>query len=66
MKEIKFFAFCTIFFVFLLVVVEEVRSSEKEGDYVGTETCMECHEEIYESFTKNLHGIEGDPRTPAA
>ncbi|MDH3883343.1 MAG: DmsE family decaheme c-type cytochrome [Desulfobacterales bacterium] len=66
MKEIKFFAVCVFFCVFFLVLAVDVRSSENEGDYVGTEACMECHEEIYESFVKNLHGIEGDPRTPAA
>jgi hypothetical protein len=66
MKEIKFLAFCTFLCVFFLLLTVDARSSEEEAEYVGTEACMECHEEIYEGFVKNFHGIEGDPRTPAA
>ncbi len=42
-----------------------VQRSLLEGNYAGDETCMECHEEIYESFWENIHGVKGDPRTPA-
>ena len=37
-----------------------------EQQYVGTETCMGCHEDYYDSYMKNRHGIAADPRTPAA
>ncbi len=35
-------------------------------EYVGSESCMECHEEIYDSYLDNRHSIKADPRTPAA
>ncbi len=66
MKEIKFFIRFSILFLFFLFLTIDARSSQEEGDYAGDETCMECHEEIYNRFWKNIHGVKGDPRTPAA
>jgi DmsE family decaheme c-type cytochrome len=57
-----------IFFYTLLLILSfsiNTHSSQDEEDYVGDETCLECHEEIYENFWTNIHGIKGDPRTPA-
>ncbi len=63
MKQIVL-TFSTIAFV----VVLSLASQRSEGDegYVGSETCMECHEDYYETYLKNYHAIKGDPRTPAA
>lgn len=36
------------------------------GQYVGTDTCMECHEEAYDSYRMNRHSIAADGRTPGA
>lgn len=36
------------------------------GQFAGTETCMECHEEAYESYIQNRHAIAADARTPGA
>ena len=41
-------------------------SMAADEQFVGTETCMECHEDYYESYLQNRHGIAADPRTPAA
>ena len=49
----------------VLSVAVNSHGSREDGDYAGDETCMECHEEIYQSFWKNIHGTKGDPRTPA-
>jgi DmsE family decaheme c-type cytochrome len=49
----------------ILFLPLNAHSSEEEGDYAGDETCMECHEEIYQGFWTSIHGIKGDPRTPA-
>ncbi len=62
--QAKFFiVLCTALSIFLL---SGVTQAAEEAQYAGDETCMECHEEIYEGFWKNIHGIKGDPRTPAA
>jgi hypothetical protein len=37
-----------------------------QDQYVGSETCMECHEDYYASYMKNRHAVKADPRTPAA
>jgi len=50
--------------VFFLIFSVQ-RSEGKEG-YAGTETCIECHEDSYESYLKNYHAVKGDHRTPAA
>lgn len=35
-------------------------------EYEGAETCLECHEEAYETYTRSIHSVAADPRTPAA
>lgn len=37
-----------------------------DGQYAGTDSCMECHEEAYDSYMKNRHAVEADKRTPGA
>lgn len=49
----------------ILFLTAKAQSSEDNEGFAGDETCMECHEEIYESFWENIHGVKGDPRTPA-
>jgi len=41
------------------------HGSQEKGDFAGDETCMECHEDIYQRFWENIHGTKGNPRTPA-
>lgn len=36
------------------------------GDYVGAETCQQCHEDRFASYERSPHSIAADPRTPAA
>ncbi|MBE9543037.1 MAG: hypothetical protein IMF02_00975, partial [Proteobacteria bacterium] len=50
-------SFCL--FLMLLFFSFNAHGSEEEGDFAGDETCMECHEEIYESFWENIHGVKG-------
>jgi len=66
MREIKFFIQCSILFLFFLFPTIDASSNQEEGDFAGDETCMECHEDIYNGFWKNIHGVKGDQRTPAA
>lgn len=63
MKKIKIVFFYTLFLV--LSVSFNIHSSQDEEDFVGDETCLECHEEIYDNFWQNIHGIKADSRTPA-
>lgn len=58
-----FFLFFVIISVLLLTA--EAQSSDEDESFAGDETCMECHEEIYAGFWENIHGVKGDPRTPA-
>jgi DmsE family decaheme c-type cytochrome len=41
-------------------------AGDRQDNYAGSETCMECHEDDYASYMKNRHGVKSDPRTPAA
>ncbi len=61
-KIVRIF-FYTFFWVLLLSF--NCHSSGKPENLAGDETCMECHEEIYETFGQSTHGIQADPRTPA-
>ena len=56
-----------VFYTFLMVLIFSLNAdgNQEDGDFAGDETCMECHEEIYNGFWKNIHGIKGDPRSPA-
>lgn len=47
---------------FLLLIAGTIAFAADEGP----EKCKDCHEDRYESYSKSLHGIKGDPRTPAA
>ena len=59
----KFLVLSTI--LSILFLTTQARTSQENESYAGDETCMECHEEIYEGFWQNIHGVKGDPRTPA-
>jgi len=50
----------------ILIFFGPVSAVADTGQYVGTESCMECHEEAYDSYMKNRHSIEADARTPGA
>ena len=53
--------------IFILFVTSGFAlGSEESGGYAGSETCLECHEDQYETFLKNYHAVKGDPRTPAS
>jgi len=60
----KLLIFSTMIFAAVIIITSQ--KVKGDGIYVGSETCMECHEEWYESYMKNYHAIKGDPRTPAA
>jgi DmsE family decaheme c-type cytochrome len=67
MKALKFLALSAIIVVAVLAIKVQMSVGD-EGDegYVGSETCIECHEEDYETYVKNHHAVKGDPRTPEA
>ena len=44
----------------------KAQGSEATEGYVGSETCIECHDDWYDSYMKNYHAVRGDPRTPGA
>ena len=51
------FVLSDVFFMYSsLRAVEPVP----EGEYVGSETCLECHEEVGEAFKKTIHGRLAD------
>jgi DmsE family decaheme c-type cytochrome len=60
----KFLLFSVI--ILAAVLITTSQRAKGEGIYVGSETCMECHEESYDSYMKNYHAVKGDPRTPGA
>jgi DmsE family decaheme c-type cytochrome len=66
MMKKKYLTLSALLLASFLFLTVEVQSSQGEEDYAGTETCIECHEEIYERFRKSIHGIKGNPRTPMA
>src|SRR5450759_1642392 len=49
---------------------EAAASSSKPAEYVGSETCQACHEDIFKSFLRNRHHTvevsQGDPRSESA
>lgn len=57
--------FCFMVLIFFLTALS-ASGTMVEGGYAGIETCMECHEEQYETYLKNDHAIKKDPRTPAS
>ena len=57
--------------IFLIAVVPHCAEAaniagNRQDGYVGSETCMECHEDYYASYMKSRHGVKADPKTPAA
>ncbi|MDO8502686.1 MAG: DmsE family decaheme c-type cytochrome [Gemmatimonadaceae bacterium] len=44
----------------------EPPASAAGATIVGTEACLECHDDKMASFRKTLHSKAADPRTPAA
>lgn len=49
-----------------LAVCADTGREESSPDYVGSETCRQCHEDYYDSFSKNRHAFGADSRTPGA
>jgi DmsE family decaheme c-type cytochrome len=70
MRNIVVFTFCAlaIFLTTHAAQCAEISSTpgDQQDNYVGSKTCMECHEDYYTSYMENRHGVKSDPRTPAA
>ena len=60
--------FCMVVATLLFQTAVPAGAAAQAADrlYVGSETCMACHEDYYDSYMKNRHGIAADPRTPEA
>lgn len=54
------------FFLLITIYGTPPVNAAADGQYAGTETCMECHEEAYDSYMANRHAVEADARTPGA
>ena len=52
--------------IFIVLLTTTAQGGEEDEGYAGSEACMECHEEYYESYMRNYHAVEADSRTPAA
>jgi DmsE family decaheme c-type cytochrome len=52
--------------IFLTVTVVTGMKIEAEDGYIGAETCMECHEDHYQSYMTDYHANPNDPGTPGA
>jgi len=62
MKKRKVFVF--LFTVACILSFLAPRVLRADAEYVGSETCMGCHEDYYKAFTKSVHGkkaIHGSP-----
>ncbi|MFQ6082649.1 MAG: DmsE family decaheme c-type cytochrome [Candidatus Aminicenantia bacterium] len=49
---------CTVIFVFYFLLVNNPYAEEKsslKAEYVGSETCMECHEDQYKNYKASVH-----------
>lgn len=55
------------FLIFLLVsfLIFPHNDAKGETDYAGIETCKNCHEASYESYSKSIHGKKAVPNNPA-
>ncbi|MFB0566922.1 MAG: GSU2203 family decaheme c-type cytochrome [Candidatus Aminicenantaceae bacterium] len=49
-----------LFGTLLLLPSFGAKEPADQGEYVGSETCMECHEEIGKAFQKTIHGRLAD------
>lgn len=50
----------------LLILPGPAQAQPATDQLAGDDICMECHEQIYEDFSKSIHGVAKVPRTPAA
>lgn len=58
---------CSIAIFLITPDVQPAQGADAPNErYVGSEACMECHEDYYSGYLKNRHGVKTDPRTPAA
>lgn len=58
---IAFVAFAFILFgVLALTSLLRAKEQSAQAEYVGSETCMECHEEVGSAFKKTIHGRLAD------
>lgn len=64
MRIVLFGAFCGI--LLSLSWIGAASAQPESGGYAGTEACVECHQEAYESYRMNRHSIAADARTPGA
>lgn len=61
----KLFLFVPIFFFPSFLVLNTQKTAlSAETDYIGVETCKNCHEEKYQSFTKSPHGKKAIAAAP--
>jgi len=50
------FASVFLFLIILLVIPSLIaKEVDVQGEYVGSETCMECHEEQYKNYKMSIH-----------
>lgn len=64
MKTVLLMLFFMVLAGLLLLTAGSVQAAAEK--LVGSEACMECHEDAYDSYMRNRHSIAADPRTPAA
>lgn len=64
--KVKQLLFTCSVVIIIVVTTGFALGNEDSGGYAGSETCLECHEEQYETYLKDYHAIKGDPRNPAA
>ena len=78
----RVFCFLAVALTYMLTMAIAVASAGREGgdtadraplaqqvpaaDYVGTETCIVCHEEQQHGYENSPHGKAANPRSPAA
>ena len=64
--------FCMVMVILLFQTATPVGAATQataqatDRSYVGADTCIECHEDYYDSYMKNRHSVAADPRTPEA
>ncbi|MFQ5721074.1 MAG: GSU2203 family decaheme c-type cytochrome [Candidatus Aminicenantales bacterium] len=47
----------------VLISTLEAKTAVQKAEYVGSETCLECHEEVGKAFQKTIHGRLADFET---
>ena len=53
----------SVLFIFLLVPIAH-NIVKGNSEFVGSETCKDCHEAYYNKFIKSVHGKKAIPGTP--